>query len=198
VCPPIGVNVRYGDSCGYRQFRRRTSVSGSIGRSAINRPPPRKTVVILVGGNRREPDRFAPGGYHPRTGFFPGIAIHCPRPKAAGEEAGGRAGWGQRGGIYEFRRLRGGGEPPPRSPPPEAMPTTVPCPGESGNSLDPISTSSIRCTMEYVRAYGGANPLPGPHPPKAMPTTVPCPGESGNSPDPASSTGLHQIRVSSN
>ena len=78
-----------------------------------------------------------------------------------------RAGWGQRGGIYEFRRLvRGGGSRPLPGPhPPRAMPTTVPCPGESGNSLDPISTSSIRCTMEYVRANGGEPPplppLPG-------------------------------------
>ena len=61
----------------------------------------------------------------PRAGFSPGIATHCPHPSGAGEEAGGRAGWGLRGGIYEFRRLRGGGEPPPRSPPPKAMPTTV-------------------------------------------------------------------------
>ncbi|CVK34077.1 protein of unknown function [Methanoculleus bourgensis] len=30
------------------QFRRRTSVSGTIGRSTGNRPPPRKTVVIPV------------------------------------------------------------------------------------------------------------------------------------------------------
>ena len=32
------------------QFRRRKSVSGTIGRSAVTRPPPRKTVWILVGG----------------------------------------------------------------------------------------------------------------------------------------------------
>jgi hypothetical protein len=51
----------------------------------------------------------------PRAGFSPGIATHCPHPSGAGEEAGGRAGWGLRGGIYEFRRLRGGGSPPPRT-----------------------------------------------------------------------------------
>ena len=118
----------------------------------------------------------------PRAGFPPGIATHCPRPRGAGEEAGGRVGWGLRGGIYEFRRLRGGGEPPPRSPPPGAMPTTVPCPGEVGNSLDPISTSSIRCTMEYVRANGGEPPPRQPHPSRAIPTTVPCPGEPGDTP----------------
>jgi len=50
--------------------------------------------------------------------FLPlGIASHCPRPPGAGEEAGGRAGWGQRGGTYEFRPVRGGGRPPLRSPP---------------------------------------------------------------------------------
>jgi hypothetical protein len=31
-------------------FRRQTLVSGIIGRSAVNRPPPRKTVLILIGG----------------------------------------------------------------------------------------------------------------------------------------------------
>jgi len=48
---PIRANVQYGDSRGYRlQFRRRTSFSGTIGRSAVNRPSPRETVLILVGG----------------------------------------------------------------------------------------------------------------------------------------------------
>ena len=43
-----------------------------------------------------------------------------------------------------FRRLRGGGLPSPRSPPPKAIPTTVPCPGESGNSPDPASGTGLR------------------------------------------------------
>ncbi len=126
----------------------------------------------------------------PRAGFSPGIATHCPHPSGAGEEAGGRAGWGLRGGIYEFRRLRGGGEPPPRSPPPEAIVTTVHCPGEPGDT--PRSPSTLRrvgmntrtntgvqqslnladsqpgtqCTHGCVRADGGT-PSPGPSPARA-------------------------------
>jgi hypothetical protein len=50
------------------QFRRQTSVSGIIDRSVVNRPPPRKTVLILVGGQsvRARPVRSgsssSPGG----------------------------------------------------------------------------------------------------------------------------------------
>jgi hypothetical protein len=89
----------------------------------------------------------------PRAGFSPGIATHCPHPSGAGEEAGGRAGWGLRGGIYEFRRLRGGGEPPPRSPPPEAIVTTVHCPGEPGDT--PRSPSTLRRVGMNTRTNTG-------------------------------------------
>ena len=92
----------------------------------------------------------------PRAGFPPGIATHCPRPRGAGEEAGGRVGWGLRGGIYEFRHLRGGGSPPPRSPPPEAMPTTVPCPGEPGDT--PRSPPVLRWVGAITRTDAGVQP----------------------------------------
>ena len=50
----------------------------------------------------------------PLAGVSPGYRLALPPlPEGAGEEAGGRAGWGLRGGIYEFRHLgRGGGSRP--------------------------------------------------------------------------------------
>ena len=68
------------------QFRRRTSVSGTIGRSTGNRPPPRKTVVIPVREHamRARPVRSGrlscPGYRHtlpPPPRAMP-TTVHCP------------------------------------------------------------------------------------------------------------------------
>ena len=131
----------------------------------------------------------SPTGSHqkfivPGQGLPLGIASHCPRPSGAGEEAGGRAGWGLRGGIYEFRRLRGGGEPPPRSPPPRAMPTTVHCLGEPGDTPrppDPTWGFNRACTSpianpERSAPCGKFAPM-GPAP-------LPCLTQGGTRPSP--------------
>ena len=44
------------------------------------------------------------------------IATHCPRPAGAGEEAGGRVGWGLHASLRDGDR--GGGMLPPVSPSP--------------------------------------------------------------------------------
>ena len=48
-------------------------------------------------------------------GFRGDIATHCPRP-SGGEEAGGRAGWGDE--VFGSLRKTGEGETPPRQPHP--------------------------------------------------------------------------------
>ena len=70
------------------QFRRRTSVSGITGRPVANRPPPRKTVVILVWGAISESPtgslrKFIVPGQGLPLGISPGTA---PAPSGAGEE----------------------------------------------------------------------------------------------------------------
>jgi hypothetical protein len=86
------------------QFRRRTLVSGIIDRSVVNRPPPQKTVLILVGGQsvRARPVR---------SGW-----LSC-------------LGWREFRGPPPAGRGRA-----PRSPPPGAMPTTAHCLGEAGDT----------------------------------------------------------------
>ena len=81
------------------QFRRRTSVSGITGRPVANRPPPRKTVVILVWGAISESPtgslrKFIVPGQGLPLGISPGTA---PAPSGGGGGAP-RAG---RGGGYE-------------------------------------------------------------------------------------------------
>ena len=51
-------------------------------------------------------------------GFPPAIATHCPRPLRAGEEAGGRAGWGLQESLYVVETGEGGCTPLPVSPTP--------------------------------------------------------------------------------
>jgi len=103
------------------QFCRWKSFSGIIDRSAGNRPPPRKTIWILVGGNRREPDWFAPEVHRARAGFAPGISPGtAPPPQGAGEERAAS----RRGGVRSIIILCGEG----------AMPTTVHCLGEPGDT----------------------------------------------------------------
>ena len=75
------------------QFRRQTSFSGTIGRSAVNRPPPRKTVLILAEGQSvsarsvRTRSSSCPGGVCPRVSPHTAPAptprampttVHCP------------------------------------------------------------------------------------------------------------------------
>ena len=132
---PIGVNVRYGDFEDTVQFRRRTSVSGITGRPVANRPPPRKTVVILVWGAISESPtgslrKFIVPGQGLPLGISPGTA---PAPSGGGGGAP-RAG---RGGGYEEGSTSSvacgeGARPLPCPHPPGAMPTTVHCPGEGG------------------------------------------------------------------
>jgi hypothetical protein len=117
------------------QFRRRTSVSGITGRPVANRPPPRKTVVILVWGAISESPtgslrKFIVPGQGLPLGISPGTA---PAPSGGGGGAP-RAG---RGGGYEEGSTSSvacgeGARPLPCPHPPGAMPTTVHCPGEGG------------------------------------------------------------------
>jgi len=112
------------------QFRRRTSVSGITGRPVANRPPPRKTVVILVWGAISESPtgslrKFIVPGQGLPLGISPGTA---PAPSGGGGGAP-RAG---RGGATR-RDLRvpspaGRGEPPPL--PPQDDSHHGPLPGE--------------------------------------------------------------------
>ena len=158
------------------QFRRRTSVSGTIGRSAVDRPPPRKTVLILVGGAISEsPTSSLREVIMPRQVFPLGIASHCPRPSGGG--GGGRRPGG--GGGSRYRPLPGPhplGDCPPRSPargePGDTprSPLTLRWVGtiirtdmgvQQGLSLAD-SQSGTQCTHGCVRANGG-NPLSGPH-----------------------------------
>ena len=101
-----------------------------------------------------------------------------------------RAGWGQRGGIYEFAVFAGRARASP-------VPTQGDAPrspsGESGNSL--IRYQPHRYVHHGIRRANGGEPPVSPTL-RAIPTTVPCPCEAGNSPDLVS--GLRQIRVSSN
>jgi hypothetical protein len=130
---PIGANVWYGDSRGYHSIQETSADYGHCwlvcGQSSSENGPDPSQGVRDESPTCSLRMVASPGS---RPGSFPlGITIHRPRPRGAGEEAGGRAGWGQRGGTYEFRRLRGGGGPPPRSPPPRAISTTVHCPGRA-------------------------------------------------------------------
>jgi len=59
-------------------------------------------------------------------------------------------------GGSRYRRLRGGGEPPPRAPPPEAMPTTVHCPGEPGG-YSAFTTHAEVGGDDHQNRYGGFN-----------------------------------------
>ena len=45
----------------------------------------------------------------PWHGFRADFATHCPRPRGAGEEAGGRAGWGLRASPYGVETGKGAG-----------------------------------------------------------------------------------------
>jgi len=82
------------------QFRRRTSVSGTIDRSAVKSPPPRKTVVILVGGHSVSARPVRSG------------VSSCP----------GRV------GVRGTAACGEGASPLPCPPPPGVISTTVPCP----------------------------------------------------------------------
>ena len=101
-------------------------------------PPPR----------RYPPRPTARGQARERTGTrhgFP-LALHHALPSPWGGGGGRRPGGV---GVCEYRLVRGGGVPPPRSPPPEAIPTTVPCPGEAGDtsrSPEPTWRFNRACT----------------------------------------------------
>ena len=126
------------------QFRRRTSFSGTIGRSPVNRPPPRRTVLILAG---ESPIGLLREVIRPGVGFSPGIATHCPRPRGAGEEAGGRAGW-----VFRGTAACGeGARPLPCPHPPGRRVTTVHCPGEQGEQ----SSSSTGHRNSVFQAIDG-------------------------------------------
>jgi hypothetical protein len=105
----------------------------------------------------------------PLAGVSPGYRLALPPlPEGAGEEAGGRAGWGLRGGIYEFRHLvRGGGyeegstssatlcgegapAPSPVPSPQGRRATTVHCTDEAGNNLFRPRTQSASTTPVFV------------------------------------------------
>ena len=90
----------------------------------------------------------------PRAGFPPLVSPHtAPAPEGRGRRP--KAGWGLRGGIYEFRHLRGGGSPPPRSPP-RAIVTPVHCPGEPGDT--PRSPPVLRWVGAITRTDAGVQP----------------------------------------
>ena len=104
--------------------------------------------------NLPTPPGFGPGyaaqrySHTPMTRLPPGIAMYCSR----------RRGWGFWGGTYGYPPA-GRGKPPPRSPPPEAIATTVQCPGHSyicpsGNP----SPESLRMRLPTV--YRPALPPP--------------------------------------
>ena len=85
-----------------------------------------------------------------------GYRHDCPRPReGAGEEREARAGWGCRRGTYEYPPA-GRGEPPPRSPPPVAIATTVQCTGTSLEELGPglLSLSSRKLTSAPLPRHG--------------------------------------------
>jgi len=68
--------------------------------------------------------------HHPLARLPTGYRHALPPPPGAGEEAEGRAEWGLPK-KHTGTHLRGGDEPPPRSPPPVAISTTVQCTGTS-------------------------------------------------------------------
>ena len=151
--------------------------------------------------NLPTPPGFGPGyaaqrySHTPMTRLPPGIAMYCSR----------RRGWGFWGGTYGYPPA-GRGKPPPRSPPPEAIATTVQCPPflylPSGNpspeSPDaaphrvsprtapprgrvrrPQAGRGGGCSTPCERRGGGL-PLPVGPPPKGISTTVQCIGIGGS------------------
>ena len=98
--------------------------------------------------NLPTPPGFGPGyaaqrySHTPMTRLPPGIAMYCSR----------RRGWGFWGGTYGYPPA-GRGKPPPRSPPPEAIVTTVHCPGEPGDT--PRSPSTLRRVGMITRTNTG-------------------------------------------
>ena len=111
---PIRANIRYGASRGYRSIQETSANYGYYwlvcGQSSS------ESGLDPCRGVRGESLTcplwmVASPGSRPRS--FPlGITMYCPCPRGAGEEAAGRAGWGQRGGTYEFCPVRGGGLAP--------------------------------------------------------------------------------------
>ena len=65
------------------QFRRRTSLWGNLGRSAVNRPPPRKTVLIPVGGQSVRARPVRSGRLSSPDRVFPGYRHTLPPPPRA-------------------------------------------------------------------------------------------------------------------
>jgi len=117
------------------QFRRRTSVWGIIDRSVVNRPPPQKTVVILVGGQSVRARPVRSGSLSCPDRFFPGIATHCPRPLRG------------RGRRPEAGRGGGFAVPPPAGR--GRAPSPVHCPGEPGDT--PRSPPTLRWVGTITR-----------------------------------------------
>ena len=69
------------------QFRRRTSVSGTIGRSTGNRPPPRKTVVIPVREHAMRARPVRSGRLSCPGRGFSRVSPHTALPPAGGRSA---------------------------------------------------------------------------------------------------------------
>ena len=95
--------------------------------------------AIIIPGKRSDP-----GQIFPTT-----IATQCLRGGKGGCRPGG-VGAKLRGGIYEFRRMWGGGLPPPRPPPPGRFPPRSHCPGERGNSPEPAPIWLHQVGSQYL------------------------------------------------
>jgi hypothetical protein len=94
----------------------------------------------------------------PGQGLPLGIASHCPRP-LRGRGRRPQAGWG--GGYEEGSTSSaawGGGETPSPVPTPEAMPTTVPCPGRAGG-YSAFTTHAEVGGDDHQNRHGGSTEL---------------------------------------
>ncbi len=91
-------------------------------------------------------------------GFPPAIASTAPAPgRGAGEGRAARAGWGCRRGTYGYPPA-GRGRPPPRSPPPVAIPPRSTAQGDPGVEPGPGSHSPPPGNQREDRSRGTAHP----------------------------------------
>ena len=104
-------------------------------------------------------------------GFLLNIATHCPCPReGAGEERAARAGWGMPVRNFRASFCPGRGRPPPRSPPPVAISTTVHCPGSSRGR------TGSGAALPTLPGKPVATPLPGLGFPPGIASTALAPG----------------------